>query len=154
MDKTFIQAVKNNNLLRVRLLLINELLLDPRGESFDEMLLFAKINIPDLFEVNTEADYSIPPKESWDMNFLSIVKNDLENNFSEKKIAFYKTVVKNVCKEKVERLTQEDKIKEGRQPDRCIQDKQEDIDEKIYSLGRVRLIISHETISLIIKRKI
>lgn len=152
MDKTFIQAVNNNNLLRVRLLLINELLLDPRGESFEEMLLLAKTNMPNLFDVHTEADYSIPPKESWDMNFLSIVKNDLENNFSEKKIAFYKTIVKIVCKAKVERLIQENKIKEGRQQDRCIQDKEEYIDERIYSLGRATLIISHETISLIIKR--
>ena len=84
MDKAFIQAVNDNNLLRVRLLLTNELLLDPRGESFNEMLLFARTNIPNLFEVNIEANYSIPQQNNWDINFLFVVKNDLDNNFSEK----------------------------------------------------------------------
>ena len=152
MDRAFIQAVNDNNLLRVRLLLTNELLLDPRGESFDEMLLFAQTNIPNLFEVNTEANYSIPPQNNWDMNFLFTVKNDLDNNFSKEKITFYKTVIKNVCKEKVERLTQEDKIAREKQQDGYGQDKAEKMDERIYSLGRAKLIISDETISLIIKR--
>lgn len=152
MDRAFIQAVNDNNLLRVRLLLTNELLLDPRGESFDEMLLFAQTNIPNLFEVNTEANYSIPPQNNWDMNFLFTVKNDLDNNFSKEKITFYKTVIKNVCKSKAEKLAQEDKIAREKQQDGYDQDKSEKMDERMYSLGRARLIISDETISLIIKR--
>lgn len=152
MDRAFIQAVNDNNLLRVRLLLTNELLLDPRGESFDEMLLFAQTNIPNLFEVNTEANYSIPPQNNWDMNFLFTVKNDLDNNFSKEKITFYKTVIKNVCKSKAEKLAQEDKIAREKQQDGYDQDKAEKMDERMYSLGRARLIISDETISLIIKR--
>lgn len=152
MDRAFIQAVNDNNLLRVRLLLTNELLLDPRGESFDEMLLFAQTNIPNLFEVNTEANYSIPPQNNWDMNFLFTVKNDLDNNFSNEKIAFYKTVIKNVCKEKVERLTQEDKIKQTKQQDRNCEHNQEYIDERIYSLGPITLVISPERITITIKR--
>lgn len=152
MDKAFIQAVNDNNLLRVRLLLTNELLLDPRGESFNEMLLFARTNIPNLFEVNIEANYSIPPQNNWDINFLFVVKNDLDNNFSEKKLTFYKTVVKIVCKSKAEKLAQEDKIAREKQQDGYGQDKAEKMDERIYSLGRAKLIISDETISLIIKR--
>jgi hypothetical protein len=116
------------------------------------MLLFAQTNIPNLFEVNTEANYSIPPQNNWDMNFLFTVKNDLDNNFSKEKITFYKTVIKNVCKSKAEKLAQEDKIARGKQQDGYGQDKAEKMDERIYSLGRAKLIISDETISLIIKR--
>ena len=50
MNPKFIKLVEEGNLIRVRLSLSNELLLDPRGDSFREMKRFAESQLPDLYE--------------------------------------------------------------------------------------------------------
>lgn len=100
MDKDFTQDVDNGNVKSVRLDLSNELLMDPRGETFKEMLTYAMGKLPNLFEENKEANYSVPPQEDWDEDFLFVVKNDLDSNFSKEKLAFYQAVIEKVGKTK------------------------------------------------------
>ena len=52
MKQDFVEAVDAKDLAMVRIALSNELLLDPRGATFTEMLKYAVDNIPDLFEEN------------------------------------------------------------------------------------------------------
>lgn len=84
MKQDFINAVENKNLAKVRISLSNELLLDPRGNTFGEMLSFAMSHISNLFEENKEANYSVPPQEAWNQEFLFEVKSDLDSNFSKR----------------------------------------------------------------------
>lgn len=49
MDTKFINAVQIKNIVRVRLALSNELMLDPRGKTFKEMLQYAESNLPLLY---------------------------------------------------------------------------------------------------------
>ena len=109
MKQEFISAVAEKNLAKVRMSLTNELLLDPRGITFSEMLSYAIDNIPELFEPNKAANYTVPPQEDWDKGFMFKVKNDLDSNFSREKLAFYETVVKIVGKAKVEGIEQEER---------------------------------------------
>lgn len=109
MDKDFIKDVDEGNVKSVRLDLSNELLLDPRGETFTEMLTYAMGKLPDLFQENKEANYSVPPQENWNEDFLFIVKNDLDSNFSKEKLAFYQAVIEKVGKAKAEELEREEK---------------------------------------------
>lgn len=111
MKPDFIKAVEEQNLAKVRISLSNELLLDPRGNSFSEMLTYAMSNLPDLFEENRESNYIVPPEENWDKEFLFKVKNDIDFNFSREKLAFYEKVIQVVGKSKAERLENEEKSK-------------------------------------------
>ena len=116
MKQEFINAVVEKNLAKVRISLTNELLLDPRGTSFSEMLSYAMSEIPELFDENKEAGYTVPSQEEWDEDFLFTVKNDLDSNFSREKLAFYETVVKTVGKSKGEEIDKEErKSREQRQ---------------------------------------
>ena len=116
MKQEFINAVVEKNLAKVRISLTNELLLDPRGTSFSEMLSYAMSEIPELFDENKEAGYTVPSQEEWDEDFLFTVKNDLDSNFSREKLAFYETVVKTVGKSKGEEIDREErKSREQRQ---------------------------------------
>lgn len=122
MKQEFINAVAEKNIAKVRISLTNELLLDPRGTTFSEMLSYAIDNIPNFFEENKESDYTVPPQEEWDEDFLFAVKNDLDSNFSREKLAFYETVVKAVGKSKIEGIEQEERKlqeKENRQKQEC-----------------------------------
>lgn len=109
MKPDFITAVEEKNLAKVRISLTNELLLDPRGFTFSEMLSFANSRLSELFEGNKEADYTVPPQEEWTEDFLFKVKNDLDSNFSREKLAFYETVVKSVGKNKATSIDQEER---------------------------------------------
>ena len=109
MKQKFIESVKSGDVRKVRLSLSNELLLDPRGKAFAEMLNYAKANLSNLFEENREARYEVLPKEQWDEDFLFTVKNDLDSNFSVEKLAFYQAVIEIVGKDKMASLDEEDK---------------------------------------------
>ena len=109
MKQTFIESVKSGDVEEVRLALSNELLLDPRGKTFTEMLNYAKANFSNLFEENKEAGYEVLPKDQWDEDFLFTVKNDLDSNFSVEKLAFYQAVIEIVGKDKMASLDEEDK---------------------------------------------
>lgn len=109
MKQKFIESVKSGDVRKVRLSLSNELLLDPRGKAFAEMLNYAKANLSNLFEENREARYEVLPKEQWDEKFLFTVKSDLDSNFSVEKLAFYQTVIEVVGKDKMASLDKEDK---------------------------------------------
>lgn len=116
MKQEFINAVVEKNLAKVRISLTNELLLDPRGTTFSEMLSYAMNEMPELFDENKEAAYTVPSQEEWDEDFLFTVKNDLDSNFSREKLAFYETVIKTVGKSKGEEIDREErKSREQRQ---------------------------------------
>lgn len=108
MKQKFIESVKSGDVRKVRLSLSNELLLDPRGKAFAEMLNYAKANLSNLFEENREARYKVLPKEQWNENFLFIVKSDLDSNFSVEKLAFYQAVIEIVGKDKMASLDEEE----------------------------------------------
>lgn len=109
MKQKFIKSVKSGDVRKVRLSLSNELLLDPRGKAFAEMLNYAKANLSNLFEENREARYEVLPKKQWDENFLFTVKSDLDSNFSVEKLAFYQAVIEIVGKDKMASLDEEEK---------------------------------------------
>ena len=112
MNPKFIKLVEEGNIIRVRLSLSNELLLDPRGDSFHEMKRFAESQLPDLYEPDNGKTYSkltdSKPTDEWDKDFLFQVKNDLDNNFSKSKLSVYEQVAKEVLKEKAAHLEQEE----------------------------------------------
>lgn len=102
MKQDFITAVEAGNLPIVRIALTNELLLDPRGKSFGEMLNYAMSKLSNLYEENKVTNYDVPPHSEWNKQFLFKVKNDLDSNFSKEKLAFYQAVIEVVAKEKTE----------------------------------------------------
>lgn len=115
MKQKYIDAVTDCNLVKVRIMLADELLLDPRGKTFKEMLAYAKQNLPNLFEDNKEANFVISPNRStWDIDLVSEIKQDLISNFSIEKLALFQEVAMEVGKEKAKALAdEEDRMRSG-----------------------------------------
>lgn len=107
MKAKFINAVDENDIVRVRLFLSNEMLLDPRGASFQEMKTFAESRIADLYEPADGKEYDVP-EEQWNESFLFSVKNDLDSNFSQERLVLYVKVAQTVLKEKALNLDKEE----------------------------------------------
>lgn len=106
MKKKFIEAVEEGDLNRVRLFLSNELLLDPRGDSYDEMKAFAESKFPDLYVADNGERFVIPEAD-WSKDHLFKIKNDLDSNFSIERLSYYESVAKTVLKEKASNLDRE-----------------------------------------------
>lgn len=106
MKAKFIKAVESGDLVSVRLFIANELMLDPRGESFNEMKNFAEAKISNLYDVDNGKSYSSVNTE-WNEDLLFSIKNDLDDNFSKEKLAIYEKVAKYVLNDKAEELKKE-----------------------------------------------
>ncbi len=107
MKAKYIRAVDANDVDSVRLFLSNELMLDPRGDSFREMKNLAESRIVNLYEAHEGKSYVENPSE-WNEEVLFEIKNDLDSNFSRERLAFYEKVAKNVLKEKADQLDKEE----------------------------------------------
>ena len=108
-NQEFQNAVNERNLASVRMMLTNELLLDPRGKTFEEMLQYAKDKLPDLFEPEQPSRFSIPSdKEEWNDDVLSKMKRDLNMNFSVEKLALFVEMAKHVGADKATELEKEE----------------------------------------------
>lgn len=113
MNTKFIKAVESRNIIRVRLFITNELMLDPRGKSFSEMKNFAEVNLDNLYDIDNGMSYS-SVKTEWSEDLLFAIKNDLDDNFSKEKLAVYENVAKYVLKDKAEKLDKEEASRSAR----------------------------------------
>jgi len=113
MKAKFIKAVEGGDLVSVRLFIANELMLDPRGESFSEMKIFAEAKFSNLYDTDDAKTYSTVETE-WNEDLLFSIKNDLDSNFSKEKLAIYENVAKYVLKDKAEQLNKEEASRSSR----------------------------------------
>lgn len=112
MKKVFIDAVKTNDIKSVRLFLSNELLLDPRGLTFDEMLSYAEKHCANLYE-SFDSSFSIEKdSRKWNKQYMNELKNEIDVHFVKNLVSHYKMVTSVVLKEKIQALTEEEREEE------------------------------------------
>ena len=110
MRAKFIKTVDSNDLFGVRLALADEMLIDPRGNSFKEMLAYAEEHLPDLYETDNGTEYPLNESD-WTKDLLYNLKYDLSKNFSREKLTLLVKMAQYVLKDKAESLNQEEKEK-------------------------------------------
>jgi hypothetical protein len=109
MKPKFMEAISNGDLITIRLYLANELLLDPRGKSFNKMRTYAEMNIMDLYEIHNETDFS-EISSIWNEELLFNLRNDLDYNFSKERLDFFEKVAKIVLREKAQLMDKEKRV--------------------------------------------
>jgi len=106
MNKKFLDSIASGNLVSVRLSLSNELLLDPRGDSYREMKALAESRLADLYEPH-EGTLVAAADFTYTEDALYALKNELDSNFSRERLALYEQVVPIILKDKVEQMSDE-----------------------------------------------
>lgn len=88
--REFAEAVTQRNLLRVKIMLKDSLLVDTSFNQFNEMLKYAELRLHNIWISNEEDDevFSDSPKE------LNIILAGLVNNFSRRRVAHLKGMIK------------------------------------------------------------
>lgn len=113
MKAKFIKAVESGDLISVRLFITNELMLDPRGKSFNEMKNFAEAKLDNFYDTDNAKSYS-SVESDWNEDFMFTIKNDLDDNFSKERLAIYESVAKYVLRAKAEELDKEETARSAR----------------------------------------
>lgn len=109
MEQDYINAVTDGNIIKVRIMLADELFMDPRATTFSEMLKYAMNNLPDLFEPDKAANYEFSTdKSTWNIGLASEIKQNLILNFSKEKLALFQDVVMEIGKDKAKTLTEQE----------------------------------------------
>lgn len=112
MKKTFKKTVDSGDLESTRISLANEMMLDPRGESFNEMRQYAEAAFPNLYETHDGKSFDYN-KENWNEALLFSTKNALDDNFSRERLDYFFNMAKVVLKEKADSLNREASKKTG-----------------------------------------
>lgn len=96
----FNSAVKTGNLLRVRIMLKDSLIVDPTFTQFNEMLAYARTELPELLEPFDngvlEDDHS-----KWDKDLMNMELVEIVNNFSQTRIDHLKRIISIVLADKI-----------------------------------------------------
>lgn len=87
--------------------LANELMLDPRGDSFKSMRNYAESKLDNLYEKQNDEIFEKDQSE-WNQEFLFNIRNDLDTNFSREMLEYFKRVCKVVLKDKAFALDAEE----------------------------------------------
>lgn len=103
MKPKFKKVVDAGDLVGTRLFLANEMLLDPRGKSFNEMRSYAESAFSNLYDVHDGGTFE-QDKATWTEDLMYNVKNDLDSNFSRERLDFYYNLTKEVLKDKAANL--------------------------------------------------
>ena len=70
----FYSAVKTGNLLRVRIMLKDSLIVDPTFAQFNEMLAYARVEIPELLEPYDKGTLE-DNSDKWDKDLMNMELN-------------------------------------------------------------------------------
>lgn len=109
MKPKFKKMVDNGDLEGVRISLGSEMMLDPRGDSFKEMLAYAEKAFPDLYESHNGEALDLDC-DKWTEDHLFKTRNALDENFSKERLDYYFKVAKVVLKDKAETLDRETRL--------------------------------------------
>ena len=106
-DKSFLDSVNEQDLVRVRLVLGNMVIYNPCSGSLRDMLQLAMDSFPSLFEThdNKPLDRDVA---NWTVDLLYSVHIDLDNNFSKERWDYILELCKYVSKERIEALEMEE----------------------------------------------
>ena len=103
----FINAVTQNDLLLVRIMMKDSLLLDPTCKQFNEMEQYAKSNIDGLYQAHDDEMLEYDHAK-WNIEYLNEQLVKLMSNFSEERAALLKNMVGVLYKDKAENIVKND----------------------------------------------
>lgn len=101
--KDFVDAVESGNLLRVRIMLKDILLVDPTANTFDEMESYASAKIDNLYDEHDDETLKYDVTD-WNGDYLNDQMVAVVSNFSKERIELLKGMVRYLYRDKVQKI--------------------------------------------------
>ena len=96
----FNSAVKTGNLLRVRIMLKDSLIVDPTFAQFNEMFAYARTALPELLEPYDNGALE-DDRSKWDKDLMNMELVEIVNNFSQTRIDHLKRIISIILADKI-----------------------------------------------------
>lgn len=94
-SKELLDAVNNNDIVMVKIILQNSMLLDPSFASYDEELAFALKHFPNLYDSHDGTAFK-SDSAMWTKNYLDELMTDLTLNFSRERVSHIRKVCRHI----------------------------------------------------------
>lgn len=107
LSEEFKSAVSSKNLLRVRIMLKDSLIIDPSFKLFDEMLYFSQSNGLQELVVAFDGESLEDNPSKWDKDLMDLEMVQIINNFSKERIEHLKKIVSKVYENKIQNMNKE-----------------------------------------------
>lgn len=107
LSEEFKSAVSSKNLLLVRIMLKDSLLIDPSFKLFDEMLYFSLSNGLQELVVTFDGESLEDNPSKWDKDLMDLEMVQIINNFSKERIEHLKKIVSTVYENKIQNIKKE-----------------------------------------------
>lgn len=91
----FISAVSSRNLLRVRIMLKDSLLVDKKFYKFNAMIKYAEERSLNFWMENTEK-LEIAPKDKWNVDLMNLELTRLVNDFTKERLNYCQRLIEKV----------------------------------------------------------
>lgn len=98
--REFSEAVESGNLLRVRIMLKDSLIIDPTSNKYNEMINYAKNRIDGIYDEHDKETLNYD-KSQWNIDYLNRQMVSVVDNFSRERIELLKSMVRVLYKEKI-----------------------------------------------------
>lgn len=105
--KEFMEAVDNGNILRVRIMLKDILLVDPTGSKYDEMADYAISKLGNIYDEHDDEtlNYDVT---AWNEDYLNEQMVEVVSNFSKERIELLKGMVRHIYCDKAQKIRHEE----------------------------------------------
>ena len=100
----FTTVIKDGALLRARIMLKDSLIIDPTFVQFNEMLAYARRELPDLL-VPYDGEILEDDRSKWNTDLMNIELVEIVNNFSDVRIDHLKKVISVVLADNIKRAS-------------------------------------------------
>lgn len=94
-SKEFENAICDNDIILVRIMLKDIMLIDTSLKQFDEMLRYAEENLSNLYD-DHDGEELVFAQEQWDRAYLNNQMVAVVNNFSKERINLLREIVKHI----------------------------------------------------------
>lgn len=105
-SKEFAQAVEAGNLLRVRIMLKDSLLLDPTLVMFGEREAYAKERLADLYDAHDGEELKLDEGD-WNKDYLNQQMVNVVTNFSRERVELLKRMTRVIFRETADQVERE-----------------------------------------------
>ncbi|MDY3874891.1 MAG: hypothetical protein SO083_06965 [Megamonas funiformis] len=97
----FKKAILSEDIIAIKSILIDSLVIDPTAKTFDELLLYAKENLKNnLIDIH-DGEILIDNENEWNIDYLNKQMVKVLYNFSNERIQLIKNMCKIIYKDKI-----------------------------------------------------
>ncbi|MCH5193407.1 MAG: hypothetical protein J1F11_05545 [Oscillospiraceae bacterium] len=112
LSNEYIDAVSNNKMTRVRIMLKDIMLVDPSMSKFDEMIAYAEKNMTGIYDRHDGEEF-LNVSSDWTEDYMNQQMVSVVSNFSKERVALLKNIVKHLYGSKISQDTGSQKSSNG-----------------------------------------